>query len=154
MSALLTAGQWEKVFPQTVESTAHPNHATLQSFVVAVYVSYSASIQVLRTLRLIQEVGCLLGALSNLWIGDRLGRRKTIFLGGVIMIIGAILQTTSFGYAQMVVARIITGFGNGLNVGLAYMWFALRVLNHPLRPQPCLHITQSALRLQSAAATS
>ena len=32
------------------------------------------------------------------------------------MIIGAILQTSSFGYAQMVVARIVTGFGNGLNV--------------------------------------
>lgn len=33
------------------------------------------------------------------------------------MIIGAILQTTSYSYAQLVVARIITGLGNGLNVG-------------------------------------
>ncbi len=32
------------------------------------------------------------------------------------MIIGAILQATSFGYAQMIVARIVTGLGNGLNV--------------------------------------
>lgn len=32
------------------------------------------------------------------------------------MIIGAILQATSFSYAQMVVARIVTGLGNGLNV--------------------------------------
>jgi len=32
------------------------------------------------------------------------------------MIIGAILQTASYGYAQMVVARIVTGLGNGLNV--------------------------------------
>lgn len=98
MSALLTAGQFEKVFPQVVVDKAHPNHATLQSFVVAIY-----------------EIGCLVGALSNLWVGDRLGRRKTIVLGGIIMIIGAILQTTSFSYAQLVVARIITGLGNGLN---------------------------------------
>ncbi|CAK5267260.1 unnamed protein product [Mycena citricolor] len=98
MSALLTSNQWEKTFPNTVASAAHPNRATLQSFVVAVY-----------------EIGCLLGALSNLWIGDRLGRRKTIFLGGAVMIIGAILQTTSFSYGQMVVARIVTGVGNGLN---------------------------------------
>ncbi|THH13273.1 hypothetical protein EW146_g6921 [Bondarzewia mesenterica] len=96
MSALLTAPQWEKVFPQTIATDSH--HATLQSFVVAVY-----------------EIGCLVGALSNLWVGDRLGRRRTIVVGGIIMIIGAILQTTSFSYAQMVVARIITGFGNGLN---------------------------------------
>ncbi|KZT65987.1 general substrate transporter [Daedalea quercina L-15889] len=99
MSALLTANQFEKVFPQVVTGGSNPsNHATLQSFVVAIY-----------------EIGCLLGALCNLWLGDRLGRRKTIVLGGAIMIIGAILQTTAFTYAHMVVARIITGLGNGLN---------------------------------------
>ncbi|KAG2034710.1 general substrate transporter [Suillus americanus] len=98
MSALLTAGQFEKVFPQVVVDSSHPNHATLQSFVVAIY-----------------EIGCLVGALSNLWVGDRLGRRRTIALGGCIMIIGAILQTTSYSYAQLVVARIVTGIGNGLN---------------------------------------
>ncbi|KAH7887856.1 general substrate transporter [Phlebopus sp. FC_14] len=98
MSALLTANQFEKVFPQVIVDTSHPNHATLQSFVVAIY-----------------EIGCLIGALSNLWVGDLLGRRRTIVLGGCIMIIGAILQTTSYSYAQLVVARIITGLGNGLN---------------------------------------
>ncbi|OCH90720.1 general substrate transporter [Obba rivulosa] len=98
MSALLTAKQFEKVFPQVVVDNSHPDHATLQSFIVAIY-----------------EIGCLIGAFSNLWIGDRLGRRKTIVLGGIIMIIGAILQTTSFSYAQLVVARIVTGLGNGLN---------------------------------------
>ena len=65
-----------------------------------------------------QEIGCLIGALSNLWIGDRLGRRRTIVLGGVVMIIGAILQASSFGYSQILVARVITGLGNGLNVWL------------------------------------
>ncbi|KAN0085788.1 General substrate transporter [Tylopilus felleus] len=98
MSALLTAGQFEKVFPQVVVDASHPNHATLQSFVVAIY-----------------EIGCLIGALSNLWLGDRLGRRKTIVVGGCIMTVGAILQTTSYSYAQLVVARIVTGLGNGLN---------------------------------------
>lgn len=98
MSALLTGNQFEATFPEVVVDSAHPNHATLQSFIVAIY-----------------EIGCLFGALSNLWIGDRLGRRRTIFVGGVIMIIGAVLQTTSYSYAQMVVARIVTGFGNGLN---------------------------------------
>lgn len=58
-----------------------------------------------------------MGALSNLWLGDKLGRRKTIVIGGIIMIIGAILQATAFTYAHMIVARIVTGIGNGLNVG-------------------------------------
>ncbi|TFK49307.1 general substrate transporter [Heliocybe sulcata] len=98
MSALLTGNQFEATFPQVVVDSAHPNHATLQSFIVAIY-----------------EIGCLMGALSNLWVGDRLGRRRTIFWGGIIMIIGAILQTTSYSYTQMIVARIVTGVGNGLN---------------------------------------
>ena len=32
------------------------------------------------------------------------------------MIIGAILQAAAVSYAMMIVARIVTGFGNGLNV--------------------------------------
>lgn len=32
------------------------------------------------------------------------------------MLTGAILQTASYGYAQFVVARVVTGLGNGLNV--------------------------------------
>ena len=34
------------------------------------------------------NVGCFCGAISTIWIGDRLGRRKTIFLGSSIMVIG------------------------------------------------------------------
>ncbi|CAE6427030.1 unnamed protein product [Rhizoctonia solani] len=98
LSALLTTESFMKTFPQTSPTSGPPNHATLQSLLVAIY-----------------EIGCLIGALSNLWIGERLGRRRTIALGGIIMIIGAILQAASFGYAQMLVARVITGLGNGLN---------------------------------------
>lgn len=57
-----------------------------------------------------------MGALSNLWIGDKLGRRRTIVLDGVVMMVGAILQATSYSYAQILVARVVTGLGNGLNV--------------------------------------
>ncbi|KAH0826914.1 general substrate transporter [Lanmaoa asiatica] len=98
MSALITANQFEKVFPQVVVTSNNPNAAALQSLVVAIY-----------------EVGCLFGAISALWIGDWLGRRRTIMLAATIMIIGAILQATSYSYAQIIVARIVTGVGNGLN---------------------------------------
>lgn len=99
-----------------IVSNVHPNHATLRSLLVAIYVS-SIQRKYGTVDRLSQEVGCLIGALSNLWVGDRLGRRRTIILGGILMITGAILQATSFSYAQIIVARIVTGLGNGLNVG-------------------------------------
>ncbi|KAG2038243.1 hypothetical protein BDR03DRAFT_954912 [Suillus americanus] len=97
MSSLITGNQFEATFPEVVVEASHPNHATLQSFTIAIY-----------------EVGCLFGALSNLWVGDKLGRRRTIFVGGSIMIIGAILQTTAFSFSHLIVARIFTGYGNGL----------------------------------------
>jgi MFS family permease len=34
--------------------------------------------------------------------------------GGCIMVVGAILQTAAVNYAMMLVARVITGVGNGL----------------------------------------
>ncbi|EJU03087.1 general substrate transporter [Dacryopinax primogenitus] len=100
MSALITANQFDAIFPQTVSPINDPTGqaATLQSLMLAIY-----------------EIGCLIGALSNLWIGDKLGRRKTIVLGGCIMIIGATLQATAFSYPHMLVGRIVTGMGNGLN---------------------------------------
>ncbi|QRW03739.1 Sugar (and other) transporter [Ceratobasidium sp. AG-Ba] len=88
LSALLTAEQFVETFPTTSPITGPSNHATLQSLLVAIY-----------------EIGCLVGALSNLWVGERLGRRRTIVIGGVIMIIGAILQASSFSYEQMLVGE-------------------------------------------------
>lgn len=68
----------------------------------------------------IYAVGCFLGALFVLVAGDMVGRRNSIFLGGIIMIIGVIIQVTAFGpssgaTAQFIVGRCITGVGNGIN---------------------------------------
>ena len=38
-----------------------------------------------------------------------LGRRKTIFFGSSVMVIGATLQSSSFGLPQFIVGRIVTG---------------------------------------------
>jgi MFS family permease len=58
-------------------------------------------------------LGCLFGAVATIWLGDILGRKRTIFYGSCIMIVGAILQTASFGLPQLIVGRWVTGFGNG-----------------------------------------
>ncbi|WWC58333.1 uncharacterized protein I303_100873 [Kwoniella dejecticola CBS 10117] len=97
LSSLLTLPAFEEQFPQTANGFGGSRSATLQSFLVAIY-----------------ELGCMAGALSNLYVGDRLGRRHTITLGGCIMIVGAILQTAAVDYAMMLVARVVTGLGNGL----------------------------------------
>ncbi|KAI8379110.1 uncharacterized protein BYT42DRAFT_604568 [Radiomyces spectabilis] len=61
------------------------------------------------------EIGCMVGALSTGKIGDLIGRRKTIRLGCLILCIGAILQTAAINVPMMIIARIVTGLGNGMN---------------------------------------
>jgi len=53
-----------------------------------------------------------------------LGRKKTIFVGSIIMVIGAAIQCSSFSLGQLIASRFITGFGNG-------MTFSLQDRRHP-----------------------
>ena len=69
-------------------------------------------------------LGCFFGAVATIWLGNWLGRKKTIFIGSTIMIIGAALQCSSFQLGQLIAARLITGFGNG----------RMRIVSHRLAP--------------------
>lgn len=71
--------------------------STWQGFIVSIY-----------------AVGCLFGAIFILTLGDKLGRRKSIFIGASVMIIGVIIQvccvgTSSGSTAQFIIGRFITG---------------------------------------------
>ena len=55
------------------------------------------------------NVGCFFGAITTIFIGNPLGRRKTIFLGSSIMIVGAALQCSSYSLGQFISGRLITG---------------------------------------------
>ncbi|KAF9447054.1 general substrate transporter [Macrolepiota fuliginosa MF-IS2] len=68
------------------------------------------------------DIGCFFGAMSTFMFGERYGRKRTFIFGVIIMSIGAVLQTCAFSVAQMIVARLITGFGNGINTATAPVW--------------------------------
>lgn len=57
----------------------------------------------------IYEIGCAIGAVILGLAGDRLGRRKTIFLASAITLVGAIIQATPFTLAQLIVGRFVNG---------------------------------------------
>ncbi|KAL9133312.1 MAG: hypothetical protein Q9175_005506 [Cornicularia normoerica] len=116
MGGLLTLSSFVKTFPEidttvTTETAQHLNgsqkthRSTIQGISVAAY-----------------NVGCFFGAIATIFIGDRLGRRKTIFLGSSIMVGGATLQCSSFSLAQFMTGRLVTGFGNGLNTSTVPTW--------------------------------
>ncbi|RSM14882.1 hypothetical protein CEP52_001041 [Fusarium oligoseptatum] len=54
--------------------------------------------------------GCLLGG----WVGDKIGRIKTIALGSVWAIIGAALQCSAQNANWMICSRAVNGIGTGI----------------------------------------
>ncbi|KAL2009276.1 hypothetical protein VTN00DRAFT_7470 [Thermoascus crustaceus] len=96
MSGIINAKPFNDVF------TATRDNSTMQGTVTAIY-----------------EIGCLIGAMFILWLGDQLGRRLSIMIGAAVMIIGVLIQVTAYpGHvplAQFIVGRVVTGVGNGIN---------------------------------------
>lgn len=67
-------------------------------------------------------VGCMLGALCCIKLGDRLGRIRTIALGSILSIIGSILLSASVSLGQLIVGRLVLGFGFGCISSTVPVW--------------------------------
>lgn len=63
----------------------------------------------LATVTAIYDIGCFFGAVIAFTVGERLGRKKSVLLGTVIMSIGTLIKTTSYSLPQIFVGRIILG---------------------------------------------
>ncbi|RYO79593.1 hypothetical protein DL766_001203 [Monosporascus sp. MC13-8B] len=97
MSGIISAPAFTHDFPEV------DGDSNWEGFVVSIY-----------------AVGCFLGACFILTFGDHLGRRRSIFLGACVMIVGVIIQIaavppSSGATAQFIIGRCITGIGNGIN---------------------------------------
>ncbi|KAJ6552061.1 hypothetical protein DFH09DRAFT_1319456 [Mycena vulgaris] len=60
------------------------------------------------TIVALYDIGCLVGALAAMAV--------------VIMSVGALMQACAYTVSQMIVARLITGLGNGINTATAPVW--------------------------------
>lgn len=80
MSGIITAPEFNREIPETKDNS------TMQGFVTAIY-----------------EIGCLVGAVFVLCVGERLGRRRSIMTGAYIMIAGVLIQVTAYSGHQSLV---------------------------------------------------
>lgn len=97
---LATLQSWVEVFPEidtvNTKDAVRAKNSTAKGAVIASF-----------------QLGALIGALSCTGLGDRLGRRWTIFVGAILTIIGQVLQVASYGLPQFVVGRVLLGLGVG-----------------------------------------
>lgn len=67
------------------------------------------------------NLGCLIGCFKNFVVGEKLGRRWTIWVAMGWILIGAALQATASTRAHLIVGRIVTGVGTGLKTSTVPM---------------------------------
>jgi MFS family permease len=99
----------------------------------------------------IYDIGCALGAVVAFIFGEKIGRKRSIILANLIVIIGAAIQTASFEYWQMFFARITGGVGVGLST------VAVPILQSetlPAHKRGALLVVQSALIIIGVAVAS
>ncbi|KAL9577756.1 MAG: hypothetical protein Q9203_007341 [Teloschistes exilis] len=61
------------------------------------------------------NLGMFSGCVLNFVVGEKLGRRKSMWLAMAFVIVGATLQTSAFSTPYLMVARYITGIGTGID---------------------------------------
>lgn len=74
------------------------------------------------TMTSVYNLGCFVGAMSTIWTGDILGRPRQILVGGTIIAVGGVIQSSSYGVPQMMVGRIVAGLGTGMITATAGVW--------------------------------
>ncbi|TVY43141.1 Sugar transporter [Lachnellula subtilissima] len=108
MSGLLTGSAFTKQFPEIDTTDSGTGSSSLQG---TVWVFQN-------------PIGCFFGAILCFMFGERLGRRKSILIGSFILAIGAVLQASAYSIPQLIVGRIVAGFGNGMNTSTIPVWHA------------------------------
>ncbi|KAH7100776.1 general substrate transporter [Auriculariales sp. MPI-PUGE-AT-0066] len=62
----------------------------------------------------IYTIGQLCGAFPASYLPDKLGRRRSMFIGNLLLITGAIITATAVGQGRFLGGRFLTGFGVSL----------------------------------------
>jgi MFS family permease len=62
------------------------------------------------------------GALACTFLGDKVGRRWTLWISCLFNAIGAILMCSAFSFGQFIVSRMVLGFGTGGVIATTSVW--------------------------------
>ncbi|KAI1848647.1 hypothetical protein JX265_011501 [Neoarthrinium moseri] len=105
-AGVLVSSDFQQLFPQTAD-------ANISGIVTSCFL-----------------LGAFFGAIMAFILGDKLGRKRTIIIGHCFNFIGATLQFLSWSLPQMVIGRIINGFGMGMTSTMSPVYLAECARSH------------------------
>ncbi|KAK3936787.1 general substrate transporter [Diplogelasinospora grovesii] len=68
---------------------------------------------VIGTITALYDAGAVVGALLAALTGDRLGRKRTLLLGALLVVVGGCWMSLAFGRTDFMIARVLVGIGIG-----------------------------------------
>ena len=111
LGGVLTLNSFDRQFPEIDVTDVHADpevirrKSTIQGTVVGLF-----------------AVGGLFGALFCIGLGDIFGRRRVIMVASMVQLVGAVLMSSAFDFAQLVVSRVIVGLGTGGLLATVPIW--------------------------------
>ncbi|KAK3077165.1 hypothetical protein LTS18_011042, partial [Coniosporium uncinatum] len=90
--------------PHFLDTVSHPGEGLL-GIIVSIY-----------------NLGCFTGCIMTLFLGEHFGRRRSMWIAMVWIIVGGALQASSYGVPQLMIARFITGIGTGIETSTVPMY--------------------------------
>jgi MFS family permease len=60
------------------------------------------------------DIGAFFGSLAAAVFGESLGRKKSIAVSVVVMLLGSLLQATAYIRVHLIIARVVAGLGLGI----------------------------------------
>ncbi|RDW78854.1 uncharacterized protein DSM5745_05706 [Aspergillus mulundensis] len=109
VGALVSFDAFTDLFPQLDTVHANGSLKSYRSVIQGVYVSSFT-------------LGCAAGSVFCSFVGDRLGRRKTIVVGSILTLLGGALSCSSSQLPQLFTGRVITGMGVGIFSTMVPVW--------------------------------
>jgi MFS family permease len=123
---LLNLPNWIHTFPQidaiTTTGAQQAYNSTIQGKELEICMEFHHELSYEGTVVASYTLGCFIGAFSCIFLGDKIGRIRTIALACIVHIVGAAIQGSAFSLAQLVIGRIVLGLGYGTLSATVPMW--------------------------------
>lgn len=69
-------------------------------------------------------IGCIVGAMSAGWLGDKFGRKPSLLVAAVLFLVSAFFSAYPPGYNALIIARMLGGIGVGMASVLGPMYIS------------------------------
>ncbi len=95
-------------------TVGQPNFYSYFNLAVAGESGYDHTTNMIGALNGVNSAGAIAGCLSQAWSADKYGRKRTMQIGSVILIVGGALCAGAVDMAMFLVGRFIAGMGSGM----------------------------------------